>query len=101
MSDLREFEAALIKKLSRKDVDKAFLQSASKQIVELKKLGLGIDGAFPKGKIYPDRFIINGIVDPELFSKFKQFGGKFKRFEIFPIGIINPEIFRFEGEISY
>jgi hypothetical protein len=100
MADLREFEAGLMRKLSRKDIDKTFLQNASKAIVEMKKLGLEIDGAFPKGKIYYDRFIINGIIDPELFGKFKSFGGKFTRFEVFPVGIINPEIFRFQGEIG-
>ncbi len=100
MADLREFEGALMKRLSLVDVDKTFLKSASSAIVNLKKQGLVIDRVYWKGTPRPDRFIINGKVDPDFWGKFRDLGSVFKRFEVFPYGIINPEGFNFKGTIG-
>lgn len=100
MPDLKGFEAALIKRLSVVDVDKNFLKTASSAIVNLQKQGLVIDRVYWKGIPRPDRFIINGKVDPDFWGKFKDLGRNFTRFEVFPYGIINPEGFNFKGTIG-
>jgi hypothetical protein len=100
MADLKEFEVALLKRLSQGDIDKGFLKTTSSAIVNLKKQGLVIDEVFPKGKIRIDRVIINGIVDPEFWGKVKDWGTGFRRFEVFPYGIINPEGFKFKVTIG-
>ncbi|MES2796300.1 MAG: hypothetical protein V4683_10055 [Bacteroidota bacterium] len=99
MPDLREFETALMKRLSVGEVDKAFLKTASSTIMNLRKNGLIIDRIYVKGRPRPDRYIINGIVDPEFWNKFKDLGGAFNRFEVFPYGIVNPEGFKFEANV--
>ena len=101
MSDLKSFEAALIKRLSQVEPDKAFLKNTSSMIVNLKKQGLVIDQVYVKGRPRVDRVIINGIVDPDFWVKFREFGDVFKRFEVFPYGIINPEGFKFKGTIGF
>ncbi len=100
MEDLKKFETALMNHLKVGALDKAVLASTSKAIVNLKKQGLVIDEIYVRGKPRPDRVIINGIVDPNFWSKFKDFGGNFRRFEVFPYGIINPEGFKFKGTIG-
>lgn len=49
MADLKEFEAALMKRLSTVDTDKVFLKTASTAIVNLRKQGLVIDRVYWKG----------------------------------------------------
>ena len=100
MPDIKEFESALMKRLTTIDMDKTFLKSASSAIVNLKKQGLVIDRVYWKGTPRPDRFIINGKVDPDFWGKFRDLGGAFKRFEVFPYGIINPEGFNFKATIG-
>lgn len=100
MANINEFEAALVKRLSKVELDKGYLKSTSSLIVNLKKQGLVIDQVHIKGQYRPDRFIINGTVDPDFWGKFRELGGEFKRFEVFPYGIINPEGFRFRGTIG-
>jgi hypothetical protein len=100
MPDLKEFEAALIKRLGTIDMDKSFLKTASSAIVNLKKQGLVVDRVYWKGTPRPDRFIINGKVDPDFWGKFRDLGFNFKRFEVFPYGIVNPEGFNFKGTIG-
>ena len=100
MADLKEFEAALMKRLSTVDTDKVFLKTASTAIVNLRKQGLVIDRVYWKGIPRPDRFIINGKVDPEFWGKFRNLGSHFKRFEVFPYGIVNPEGFNFKATIG-
>jgi hypothetical protein len=95
--DLKQFEAALMGHLNHGEMDKTLLKKASSSIVALKKEGLVIDRVFVKGKPRPDRVIVNGIIDPEFWKKFGNLGGHFKRFEVFPFGIINPEGFHFKG----
>ena len=97
MANLKEFETALIKHLTAGQMDKSLLKTTSDAIVNLKKQGLHVDQILTKGTPRPDRVIINGIVDPEFWGKFKDFGHKFKTFEVFPYGIINPEGFRFKA----
>jgi hypothetical protein len=97
--DLKQFETALMGHLNHGEMDKTLLKKSSSAIVALKKEGLVIDRVFVKGKPRPDRVIINGIVDPEFLGKFKDLGGNFRRFEVFPYGIINPEGFKFKGTI--
>ena len=100
MADLKEFEAALMKRLSTVDTDKVFLKTASSAIVNLRKQGLVIDRVYWKGTPRPDRFIINGKVDPDFWGKFRNLGSQFTRFEVFPYGIVNPEGFNFKGTIG-
>lgn len=100
MPDLREFEAALMKRLNTIDMDKAFLKTASSAIVNLKKQGLVIDRIYWKGQPRPDQFIINGKVDPDFWGKFRELGSKFTKFTVFPYGIVNPEGFNFKGTIG-
>jgi hypothetical protein len=97
MADLKEFEIALIKILTNGQIDKSILKSISGAIVNLKKQGLVIDHVHIKGQPRPERIIINGIVDPEFWNKFKDLGSNFRRFEVFPYGIVNPEGFRFNA----
>ena len=100
MQDLKQFEAALLKRLNALDADKTFLKTASDAIVNLKKQGLNVDRIYWKGQPRPDRVIINGKVDPDFWLKFKDLGYNFKRFEVFPYGIVNPEGFNFRGTIG-
>ncbi len=100
MADLQKFETALMTHLKNGALDKTLLSATSKAIINLKKQGLVIDQIFVKGKPRPDRVIINGIVDPAFWSKFTSLGGNFRRFEVFPYGIINPEGYKFKGTIG-
>ena len=100
MANINEFETALVKRLSGAVVDKTFLKSISNSIVSLKKQGLVIDQVHIKGQYGPDRFIINGIVDPSFWGKFRELGGAFQRFEVFPYGIVNPEGFKFKATLG-
>lgn len=100
MPDIKEFEAALVKRLSKIEVDKAYIKTVSASIVNLKKNGLIIDQVLVKGKPRPDLVIINGTVDPNFWGKFREFGTEFNRFEVFPYGIINPEGFRFRATMG-
>jgi hypothetical protein len=99
MADLREFEAALVKRLSIGDTDKVFLKSTSATIMNLRKNGLVIDNIYKKGTPRPDVILINGKVDPDFWVRFKDLGGNFNRFEVFPYGILNPEGFRFQADL--
>ena len=100
MLDLKVFEAALMKHLSHGEVDKTLLKNVSSAIVNLKKNGLEIDQVHIRGKVRPDKVLINGIVDPEFWGRFRDLGRNFRRFEVFPYGIINPEGFRFRGTMG-
>ncbi|MCF3110951.1 hypothetical protein LL912_19350 [Niabella sp. CC-SYL272] len=100
MDNIKEFEAGLLKKLDVKDIDKNAVRNISKEIVNLKKNGLLIDQVFVKGIPRLDRYIINGIVDPEFWSKFNNVGGIFSRFEVFPYGVIAHQSFKFTAEIE-
>ena len=100
MPDIKDFEAALLKRLSTVDVDKVFLKTTSSAIVNLKKNGLNIDRVYWKGTPRPDRVIINGKVDPDFWGRFKELGVNFRRFEVFPYGILNPEGYSFKGTIA-
>jgi hypothetical protein len=100
MADLKAFETALMKQLNEGQVDKVFLKKVSATIVGLKKQGLVIDQVYVKGQPRPERVIINGIVDPDFWVKFRDLGFNFRKFEVFPYGIINPEGFRFQGTIG-
>lgn len=100
MANVNAFETALMKQLSAGQTDKALLKKVSGTIVNLKKQGLVIDQVYVKGQPRPDRVIINGIVDPEFWNKFRDLGFNFRRFEVFPYGIIAPEGLRFKGTIG-
>lgn len=100
MPNLKEFEVALMKRLNAVDMDKAFLKTASIAIVNLQKQGLVIDRVYWKGTPRPDRFIINGKVAPDFWVKFADLGFNFRRFEVFPYGIIRPEGYNFKGTIG-
>lgn len=100
MENIKEFEAGLLKKLDVKDIDKTVVRNISKEIVNLKKSGLLIDQVFVKGLPRLDRYIINGIVDPEFWGKFNNVGGIFSRFEVFPYGVIAHQGFKFTAEIE-
>ena len=99
MPDLKDFEAALVKRLGAGEVDKVFLKNASFTIMNLRRNGLVIDNIYKKGTPRPDYVLINGKVDPDFWVKFKDLGGAFNRFEVFPYGIINPEGYRFEANL--
>jgi len=100
MENIKEFEAGLLKKLEAKDMDKTLIRNISKEIVNLKKNGLLIDQVYVKGVPRLDRYIINGIVDPEFWGKFNNVGGIFSRFEVFPYGVIAHQGFKFNAEIE-
>lgn len=95
LENIKEFESSLMKHLYDGAIDKISLKTVSAEIVNLKKNGLGIDQVFVKGKIRPDRVLINGIVDPDFFRRLNNLKN-IRRLEIFPYGIINPEGFRFK-----
>ena len=96
MADEKAFEEALQKMLEHGEFDKTKLKIASSAIVALKRQGLVIDQVNIKGKPRPDRIIINGIPDPEFWSKFRGPDINIRQFKIFPYGIINPEGFKAE-----
>lgn len=98
--DLKQFETALMTHLSKGALDKVVLKKTSATIVNLKRQGLIIDQIHLRGTPRPDVTLINGIVDPEFWKKFPELGHNFKKFEVFPYGIINPEGFRFQAEIG-
>ena len=100
MSEIKAFEAALLKRLNSGITDKTVLKTASAAIVNLKSNGLAIDQVFVKGRPRYDRVIINGIIDPEFWVKFRDFDIDVSRFEVFPYGIINPEGFKFKVTIG-
>ncbi|MDQ1086372.1 hypothetical protein [Siphonobacter sp. SORGH_AS_1065] len=98
MEDVKNFETALLKRLSHAEFDKEFLRSASGSIVEMRKMGFDIHEAFPKGKIRFDRVFIKGQFPPDMIPKL---GDAFKinglnRFDVFPIGILSPDLYRFQ-----
>ena len=95
LENIKEFECSLMKHLNDGAIDKISLKTVSAEIVNLKKNGLGIDQVFVKGKIQPDRVLINGTVDPDFFRRLNNLKN-IRRLEIFPYGIINPEGFRFK-----
>ncbi len=99
MADVRNFESVLLERLTRGGIDKSLLKEVSSSIVKLKKSGLVIDKVLVKGQPRAERVIINGTIDPEFWVKFRDLGNEFRRFEVFPYGIINPEGFRFKGTI--
>ena len=96
MPDLKEFENALMARLSRGEFDKTFLKKTSAAIMELKRQGLVIDDVYIKGKPRFDRIIINGKPDPEFWGKFRDIVNtpNVRQFEVFPYGIINPDTFK-------
>jgi len=100
LKELKEFETALLKHLTHIDNDKVGLRKVSSAIVSLKRSGLFIDQVLVKGKPRLDRVIINGTVDPNFWEKIGGLGANFKRLEIFPKGIINPDGFKFKGTIG-
>ena len=93
LKNLEKFETSLMKHLNHDGINKASLKTISAEIVNLKKNGLGIDQV----EIISDGILINGQIDPDFFTKFRNLGRGFKRFEIFPYGIIDPEGFRFRS----
>ncbi|MBZ4189637.1 hypothetical protein [Niabella beijingensis] len=101
MENSKEFETALLKKLEVKNLDKTVIRNISREIVNLKKNGLLIDQVFVKGQPRIDRYIINGIIDPEFWKKFNSLGSIFSRFEVFPYGVIAHQGFRFNAEIEH
>ena len=100
MEDFKDFESALLKKIGSREVDKAVLKGISTEIANLKKNGLVIDQIYVKGKPRVDRYIINGIIDPDFWVKFKDLGRIFERFEVFPYGILTHQGFRFNASIG-
>jgi hypothetical protein len=100
MPDDKKFEETLMKILGQGGVDKERLKATSSAIVNLKKQGLNTDQVFPKGKLAIDRVIINGIIDPEFWSKYRISEFWNQRFQVFPYGILNPEGFRFQATIE-
>ena len=100
MPDEKKFEEALMKILDHGQMEKAKLSAVSNAIVDMKKSGFRIDQVHWKGIPRPDRIIINGIPDPEFFSKFRPAGGlNIQELRLFPYGIINPEGWR--GQIEF
>ncbi|WAC09209.1 hypothetical protein [Dyadobacter pollutisoli] len=100
MQEIDKFEAALMAKLEKGGLDKVALKKISSSIIGLKNQGLVIDRVYIKGQPGYSRVLINGIVDPEFWRKFGSANTPFRRFMVFPYGIINPEGFRFEGIVE-
>ncbi len=101
MADDKKFEEALMKILEHGQFEKSKLSTISGAITEMKKSGLSIDRIHWIGTPRFDRIIINGIPDPEFFSKFKpSFSSQIVDVRLFPYGIINPEGWRAQFEIG-
>ncbi len=103
MADLKQFETALMKRLSHPGLDKSFLKQASASILEAKRLGFQIDDIYVKGQPAFDKIIVKGIPAPDFLVKSKNLLTleHFRRFEIFPKGIINPDVFGAELTFGY
>jgi hypothetical protein len=91
MPDDKKFEDALMKVLSQGRMDKAKLAVVSSAIVALKKQGFEIDQVNIKGRVQPDRVIVNGIPFPDFIRKFQFPDLPIRVVKLFPYGIINPE----------
>jgi len=100
MPEIDKFEAALMAKLEKGGVEKVDLRRISSSIVGLKNQGLLIDQINIAGQPGHSRAIINGIVDPGFWKKFEPGNVLFKKFEVFPYGIVNPEGYKFKGVIE-
>ena len=100
MPENDKFEAALMAKLEKGGVEKVDLRKISSSIVGLKNQGLVIDQVFIKGRPGFSRVLINGTVDPEFWKKFGFGNIPFKKFEVFPYGIISPEGLKFKGIVE-
>ena len=89
--DIKEFEKNLMTNLSRADVDKSFLKSASTTILNLSKKGFIFDRTYWKGNPRPDVLIASGI-SGDMFSV-KDLAGAIKvNMDIFPIGVMPDNI---------
>lgn len=89
--DIKEFEKNLMTNLSRADVDKAFLKSATETILNLSKKGYTFDRTYWKGRPKPDVLIASGTFG-DAFS-LKDVAGNLKvNMDIFPIGILPDKI---------
>ena len=91
MADEKQFEESLMKLLSEGRMDKSKLAQISSAIVSLKKQGFEIDQVYIKGKVQPDRVIVNGIPAPDFMKKFQFPEHPIRVVKLFPYGIINPE----------
>gem|GEM_PF-1797796 len=91
MPDEKKFEDSLMKVLSMGKMDKTKLSVVSSAIVALKKQGFEIDQVNIKGRVQPDRVIINGIPFPDFIRKFQFPEVPIRVVRLFPHGIINPE----------
>jgi hypothetical protein len=91
MADEKKFEESLMKLLSHGRLDKAKLSIVSGAIVALKKQGFEIDQVNIKGRVQPDRVIVNGIPFPDFLKKFQFPEVPIRVVRLFPYGIINPE----------
>ncbi|MBD2755689.1 hypothetical protein [Spirosoma validum] len=102
MEDVKSFETALLKRLSHAQFDKEFLRSASSSIMEFRKMGYDVNGAFPMGKLAFDSILIRGTINPEAFTRIKDLlkVPTLKTFEVFPIGIIGPDVFQFKATLG-
>ncbi|PWT72357.1 MAG: hypothetical protein C5B59_15920 [Bacteroidetes bacterium] len=102
MADDKKFEEALMKILEHGRFDKSKLTEVSSAISQMKTSGLKVDRVHWIG-VPPviDRIIINGIPDPEFFGKFKpNSNAQINYVKLFPYGILNPEGWQAEVEIS-
>jgi len=100
MPENDKFETALMAKLEKGGLDKVALKRISSSIVGLKNQGLVIDRIYVRGKPGYSRVLINGIVNPEFWKNFGLASVPFRKFEVFPYGIIAPEGFQFKGVVE-
>jgi hypothetical protein len=89
--DVKEFEKNLMTNLSRADVDKSFLKSATSTILNLTKKGYEFDRTFWKGKPRPDILVASGKFG-DAFSAKDIAGGIRINMDIFPIGVLPDSI---------
>lgn len=88
------FEEALLKFFDERQIDKKFLSTYTKSIARLQASGVEIINVLDRGTPVPDWVLVTGRMKVADFSKLKDafILPKMRGFEVFPIGIINPEL---------
>ncbi|MFC0184681.1 hypothetical protein SAMN04515674_107169 [Pseudarcicella hirudinis] len=103
MEDLKNFEDALMKRLTSSRLGKDDLKKVSSALVSLKKEGFKIDGVELKD-LSSVILHTRGIFPPPGgwdFIRKQMDAGKLKRFEGFPLGLLQLEDVRYQFEFEF
>jgi hypothetical protein len=99
---IKEFQLALLEVLSRGQISDEAANAFVAEISELEILRSYPIKTFPKGIIWPDGIGIDIILDREGLRGLSRAlfdSAHLAKFEYFPYGIINPEVFR--GRVEF